>query len=253
MANHKEEELGIKFLKQPFAPCADSERVLEDFLSVPLHYARIENAVAVLSDLIFDKSYIYYGRVAERLGLAHGEGLHVIPSIWEKHIFDLIHPDDLVGKHVSELRFLHFLKKIPRERWEDFHLWVPIRMRCATGEYVRVMHRIFHLSYDGNNCYRFALGVYNLQHESSIDKAIVDSATGDVVKLDERDFGSILSKREIDVLRLIEQGKSSKEIAAVLFVSIHTVSRHRQNILQKLRVDNSMEACNIARKLNWLK
>jgi DNA-binding NarL/FixJ family response regulator len=42
----------------------------------------------------------------------------------------------------------------------------------------------------------------------------------------------------------------SKEIASDLSISINTVNRHRQNILEKLHVDNSIEACRIAKGLN---
>lgn len=42
-----------------------------------------------------------------------------------------------------------------------------------------------------------------------------------------------LSEREVDVLRLITQGLSNKEIADKLNISIHTVISHRKNISQK--------------------
>ncbi|PCH72205.1 MAG: hypothetical protein COB98_12015 [Flavobacteriaceae bacterium] len=48
-----------------------------------------------------------------------------------------------------------------------------------------------------------------------------------------------LSDREIDVLRLLAQGKSQKEIAEELFISIHTVVTHRKNISQKLGVKST--------------
>lgn len=48
-----------------------------------------------------------------------------------------------------------------------------------------------------------------------------------------------LSEREIDVLRLLAQGNSQKEIAEELFISIHTVVTHRKNISQKLGVKST--------------
>ena len=47
----------------------------------------------------------------------------------------------------------------------------------------------------------------------------------------------------------IEQGKLSKEIADKLHISVHTVNTHRQRILKKLKVDNSIEAIKYARIL----
>ena len=47
------------------------------------------------------------------------------------------------------------------------------------------------------------------------------------------DIGPDLSYREFEIIRLIEEGLSSKEIAEKLFLSIHTVNTHRSNILEK--------------------
>jgi DNA-binding CsgD family transcriptional regulator len=44
---------------------------------------------------------------------------------------------------------------------------------------------------------------------------------------------SLLSDREKDVLRLLVEGFSNKEIAEKLFISTHTVISHRKNIVQK--------------------
>jgi DNA-binding NarL/FixJ family response regulator len=46
----------------------------------------------------------------------------------------------------------------------------------------------------------------------------------------------LLTPREDEVLKLIAEGYSSKEIAAALVISVKTVERHRANILQKLQV-----------------
>jgi len=45
--------------------------------------------------------------------------------------------------------------------------------------------------------------------------------------------GNILSEREFQIIRLIESGLSSEEIAEKLFLSVHTVNTHRRNILEK--------------------
>jgi DNA-binding NarL/FixJ family response regulator len=47
-----------------------------------------------------------------------------------------------------------------------------------------------------------------------------------------------LSRRELEVLRLVAAGKSNRDIAAALVISEHTVARHVQNIFAKLRVSS---------------
>ncbi len=50
-----------------------------------------------------------------------------------------------------------------------------------------------------------------------------------------------LSTRELEVLQLIVHGKSNKEIAIVLTLSVNTVSVHRANIMQTLGIHNTAE------------
>jgi DNA-binding NarL/FixJ family response regulator len=51
----------------------------------------------------------------------------------------------------------------------------------------------------------------------------------------------LLTNREKEVLKLVAEGKSSKEIAGVLFISVHTVERHRANIMRKLSLRNTAD------------
>ena len=51
----------------------------------------------------------------------------------------------------------------------------------------------------------------------------------------------VLTPRELEVLKLIAEAHTSKEIADALFISIKTVDRHRQNILDKLGMRDRVE------------
>jgi DNA-binding NarL/FixJ family response regulator len=51
----------------------------------------------------------------------------------------------------------------------------------------------------------------------------------------------VLTPRELEVLKLIAEARTSKEIAQELFISIKTVERHRQNILDKLGMRDRVE------------
>ena len=57
----------------------------------------------------------------------------------------------------------------------------------------------------------------------------------------ERLRGSILTGREAEIVKLIAEGRSSKEIAGLLVISVKTVERHRANILQKLEMRDRTE------------
>ncbi|MDH6553979.1 DNA-binding NarL/FixJ family response regulator [Streptomyces sp. SAI-117] len=51
----------------------------------------------------------------------------------------------------------------------------------------------------------------------------------------------VLTAREEEVLKLVAEGHSSKEIAELLFISIKTVHRHRENLLRKLGLRDRLE------------
>lgn len=58
----------------------------------------------------------------------------------------------------------------------------------------------------------------------------------------EEDFAlAILSEREIEIVQLIADGFTTKDIAQQLYLSFHTVGTHRRNIFRKLNVKNSSE------------
>ena len=61
-----------------------------------------------------------------------------------------------------------------------------------------------------------------------------------------------LTERELDVLRLVAQGHSNKEIAARLFISENTVKNHVRNMLEKLQLHSRMEAVMYAVRENLL-
>jgi DNA-binding NarL/FixJ family response regulator len=63
-----------------------------------------------------------------------------------------------------------------------------------------------------------------------------------VAKLAERVSGETLSKREIEVLKLMARGKSNKEIGATLFISEGTVKSHGKAIFAKMNVASRTEA-----------
>lgn len=61
-----------------------------------------------------------------------------------------------------------------------------------------------------------------------------------------------LSDREREILQLITEGKSSKEIADVLRISIRTVENHRANMLERFEVHSIVQLVRIAIKAGWI-
>ena len=57
---------------------------------------------------------------------------------------------------------------------------------------------------------------------------------------------SFLTETETEIVRAIAQGKSTKEIAAERFSSVHTITTHRKNIFRKLGVNTAHEVVKYA-------
>ena len=81
---------------------------------------------------------------------------------------------------------------------------------------------------------------------STIKKGIPDFAKTDNAQL--KKFS--LSAQEKQIIRLIIEGKTSKEIAGVLFISKTTVDTHRKNINKKLEISNSSSLIKFAHENN---
>ena len=58
-----------------------------------------------------------------------------------------------------------------------------------------------------------------------------------------------LSKRELEVLQLMAEGLSNKEIGQRLFISVSTIKTHSNNLFEKMNVDRRTQAIDRAKKL----
>ncbi len=70
---------------------------------------------------------------------------------------------------------------------------------------------------------------------------------------DIKEYRSLLSHREVQILKSIGNGWNSQMIADHFFISKHTVDRHRKNILKKLEANNSIQAYQKAMDMGLMK
>jgi DNA-binding NarL/FixJ family response regulator len=61
-----------------------------------------------------------------------------------------------------------------------------------------------------------------------------------------------LTKREEEIIKLLAVGKTSKEIADILFLSEYTIETHRKNIMRKLEVNSIIALLNTAKDLGYI-
>jgi DNA-binding NarL/FixJ family response regulator len=75
----------------------------------------------------------------------------------------------------------------------------------------------------------------------AISKMMVEDYMRELRERQIEDTYELLTTREREVLQLLAEGKSNKEVAAVLNLSLYTVETHRGNILQKLNLHSGAE------------
>ncbi|MBQ9204195.1 MAG: response regulator transcription factor [Prevotella sp.] len=76
-----------------------------------------------------------------------------------------------------------------------------------------------------------------------IDQRVMELLLAQRKVVEEHD---VLTATEIDVVKAIARGKTTKEIAAERFSSVHTITTHRKNIFRKLGVNTAHEAIKYA-------
>lgn len=241
------EKISNMYLAQPFTDDEQEDMRIAECRRQVCTYAAIENAIVSMGDNKLNCSYCSFGGLADVLGLEDEERQDVIPTLYESFIFNRADADDLAKRHADEVAFIHLLDTMVVELRQDFYLSDFIRVRDKDDNVRVVEHRMFPIDVSSNGSLRLMACVYTLARDEQRRSRIINTRTGEIRVLSNRDFENVLSQRELEVLRLIDQGKLSKEIADILSISINTVSRHRQNILQKLKVDHAIEACKVAR------
>ncbi len=170
---------------------------------------------------------------------------------------DMAHPDDLEKLMKMQIDHSHFIYGLAPQDRNDYSNTYKFRMRNSKKKYLNVMSRQRVIQQDTNGKAWIILGEVNIlpdqKPSGDVQGITVNLKTGQIIyPLDQININTYLSDREIEILRLIQSGYLSKEIAGKLYISLNTVNNHRKNILRKLQVENSIEAINEAAKKGFL-
>lgn len=166
-----------------------------------------------------------------------------------------IHPDDF--KLYSTEIFQEYIARsqsIPKAELPYCRFSLSLRMKRKDGVYIKVLQQFVVLESSEEGYPLLAMGIMtDITQQVTSDK-FVFSITKYINGVCETLFTSEnqshkienISEREYEVLQAIVQGKTSKEIANLLFLSVHTVNAHRRNLLKKTNVKNSVELVEFA-------
>ena len=209
-----------------------TDKSIEEIAQEQLPYMKILEQAGSFAVFLSDKFGHYY-YVTE-----------YIEPPQELNIENLVHPDDLEVVRRIDKKVWEFLETLPEEEKLTYKYIYEMRV-LDRGKYVRMIYQMRLLAFKDDNF--LAMGMIDLAPEQSANTSvrfqIKNCLTDEVVPFTiETATDVLLTPREREILALAKEGMFSKEISEKLNISIHTVNRHRQNILEKLQVDNIIEA-----------
>ena len=94
----------------------------------------------------------------------------------------------------------------------------------------------------------------NHYYSSAVKDKIFDTLSGGYIakEINSKDIVSSITDRELEILSLISQEKSGKDISKQLHISTNTVETHRKNLMKKINVKSSIGLVLFATKNNLL-
>jgi DNA-binding CsgD family transcriptional regulator len=174
---------------------------------------------------------------------------HPTSELMEKNVaffFEILKRKDLLFFFELAKWVTLFIKKVPVEYLQESLQiqWFGMTTKNKDGSYIETLYKIdpFERHESGLNslCLITIENVTSLvrqdanywsRMEAGSSQKFYSSLFEDNPKFVMKD---ILSERELEVLKLVALGNDSKEIGEKLFLSVHTVDRHRKNMLARL-------------------
>ena len=150
---------------------------------------------------------------------------------------------------------IEHIKKHPPEKATDFIFTHSFRINAPNGDRLNIAQRSsFIVAPDGSpvGVIGCAMDISWFKHDDSVVHVIEDrSAPYEKRILLENHYfpnneDTLLSNRELEVLRWIAEGLSSKQIAFKMKISINTVNNHRVKMFRKTNCKNAVDLVNYA-------
>jgi DNA-binding CsgD family transcriptional regulator len=155
------------------------------------------------------------------------------------HFVEVIHPDDLSRMGLLKAQTFVVEKEVLESDKGSALVSFTIRMRNPAGEYhnyicqayffySRIPHKAVYLFQVISRIDWFNLKKNCFHHSKGKDLSLFRYPDEQLLKICPG-----LSEREMEIIKLVEKGMSSKQIAEKLFLSVFTVNTHRANMLEK--------------------
>jgi DNA-binding CsgD family transcriptional regulator len=172
-----------------------------------------------------------------------------------------IHPEDRSWFLSFGNCVLDFFSKLSLDKLMKYKVRYDIRFRKLNGDYARMLYQGTLLEHDENGRFLRTLSVLTditYLKQEGIPALSFIGMDGEPsyhnVALNNIYFKNkdVLTSREKQVLKLLMEGKLSKEISNILNISKQTVDTHRKNMLHKKNLNNTGELIGKAIRYGWI-
>lgn len=173
----------------------------------------------------------------------------------------ILHPEDYPWFLTFGKRIIEFLSQLPLDKLMKYKMRYDFRLRKKNGDYARILYQGILVEHDNDGKFSRALSVHSdityLKHEGKPvlsfiglegEPSYVDVG-GENVFIESREE---LTAREKQILKLLMEGKLSKQISSILNISKQTVDTHRKNMLHKKHLTNTGELIGKALTYGWI-
>lgn len=170
------------------------------------------------------------------------------------HFFETkIHPDEALQFAMRGTSVLKLFSALSKDEKLNHKVVYEYRMLNREDKYVKLTEQYQTLELDAEGQIWLMFSIVDLspnqESDGSVKCQILNFRTGHLVPFElEQELQVELTKRELEILKLVKQGYLSKEISDKLAISVHTVNTHRYRFLEKLGANNSIEAVAFAAK-----
>ena len=185
-----------------------------------------------------------------------------LPSEYNiQFMIGIIHPDDRPWFLTFGNRIIEFFSQLPIEKLMKYKVRYDLRFRKKNGDYARLLYQGVMIEHDEAGKILRTLNIHTdityLKQEGipvlsflgmEGEPSYLDVASKNIFIESKED----LTKREKQVLKLLIEGKLSKEISSILKISKQTVDTHRKNMLHKKNLSNTGELIGKALRYGWI-
>lgn len=253
-ANSSIEDIFFKFLEQfTFDEAQLDYSVVQKHALILQTLSDIGNSGTGIFDFNKRQIIFYSSNFGSLLGYASSD----YATTGQQFFAGKMHPEDSLMLSMSGVSVLKIFNNFSSAEKLSHKVVNEYRMMDAQNHYVRLIEQYQVLELDPAGQLWLMLNIVDVspnQGESEASKSqLLNFRTGKIIPLEAPPKVRLeLTKREIEILRLVKNGLLSKEISNKLSISVHTVNTHRQRFLEKLGANNSLEAIVFASKFGLL-